>query len=73
MIMQTVVTVPGSVRSVRVASASRPGVVHQVVLTCTCEGFQFNGFCRHLYEAASILTDDSRAQRLRTRQRLGSR
>lgn len=73
MIAQTIVAVPGSVRSVRVASASRPGVVHQVVLTCTCEGFQFGGYCRHLGEASEVLRDDTRAQRLRTRYRLGSR
>ncbi len=73
MITQTVVAVPGAVRSVRVGSASRPGLVHQVVLTCTCEGFQFGGHCRHLTEAAEILRDDTRAQRLRTRARLGCR
>lgn len=71
--MQTVVAVPGSVRSIRVGSASRPGVVHQVVLTCSCEGFQFGGYCRHLEEAAEIAREDARAARLRTRIRLGCR
>jgi hypothetical protein len=68
--MQTVVAVDGSVRSVRVGSSSRPGVVHKVVLSCSCEGFQYVGHCRHLGEAAVVLCEDTRAARLRTRVRL---
>lgn len=69
--VQTVVAVDGAVRSVRIGSASRPGVVHKVVLSCSCEGFQYAGHCYHLGEAALIVRDDSRAARLRTRIRLG--
>lgn len=69
--VKTTVEIDGKVSEVRVASATRPKLTHKVVLSCSCEGFQFNGFCYHLVSAAGVLREDRRAQALRTRARLG--
>jgi hypothetical protein len=69
--LQTVVAVDGDVRIVTVASASRLKLKHKVLLSCTCEGFRYGGYCRHLTEAACIVRTDAVAQRERTKQRLG--
>ena len=68
--VQTTVTVDGPVRTVRMLSASRPDVKHTVLLACSCEGFQFNGYCYHLAEAARTLREDGQVQVSRTRARL---
>ena len=69
--IQTVVSFDGDVRGVRIPSATRRGLVHKVLLACTCEGFQLGGFCYHLNTAADVIHSDVRAQALRTRQRVG--
>jgi hypothetical protein len=70
--VKTLVEVDGKVHQVRIPSASREGLVHKVVLSCTCEGFQLGGgFCYHLTEAAKVLRDDSRFLAIRTRARVG--
>jgi|WetSurSiteA1Bulk_404760.scaffolds.fasta_scaffold315490_2 hypothetical protein len=68
--LKTVVAVDGKVAGVRIPSGSRPGLTHKVLLSCTCEGFQFGGFCYHLAQAASIVREDARAQAARTRARV---
>ena len=68
--VQTTVTFDGSVRTVKMPSASRPDVNHTVLLACSCEGFQFNGYCYHLSDASIVLREDGRNQRTRTRVRL---
>lgn len=68
--VQTTVTFDGSVRTVRLPSASRPDVNHTVLLACSCEGFQFNGYCYHLADAAIVVREDGRAQGARVRARL---
>ena len=70
--IKTLVSVDGKVSGVRIPSATRKNLTHKVILSCTCEGFQFGGFCYHLAEAATILREDARAQALRTRVRMGA-
>lgn len=69
--VQTIVAVPGIVRTITVGSRSRADVTHKVTLSCTCEGFQLGGYCYHLSAAAAVLSDDVRYLRARTRARLG--
>jgi hypothetical protein len=69
--LKTTVEIEGKVTQVRMPSMSRPGVVHKVVLSCTCEGFTFNGYCHHLTEAVIVAREDARYLRARTRIRVG--
>lgn len=69
--IKTLVAVDGKVNTVRIPSATRRGLVHKIVLSCTCEGFQFGGFCYHLGSAAEVMREDARAQAARTRARMG--
>lgn len=69
--LKTMVVIDGKVSQVRIPSATRKNVVHKVVLSCTCEGFQYNGFCYHLQSAGMVLREDSRQQALRNRIRIG--
>ncbi len=67
---KTTLTFDGKTRTVKMPSLSRPGVTHTVLIACSCEGFQFNGYCYHLSEAAVIAREDARAAAQRTKSRL---
>jgi len=55
--VETVFKVAGPVRVARVNSKSRPGKQHKVTVACECEGFRYNGYCRHVALAARDLKD----------------
>ena len=53
----------GPVRAVRVQSATRLKVQHEVVYACSCEGFRYVGYCWHLEAGAVKLRALRRASR----------
>ena len=68
-VLKTIVAIDGRVSSVTVPSQSRADVKHKVTLSCTCEGFQYVGYCYHIKEAADVLKADLTNLRERTKQR----
>ena len=64
-VLETTVKVSGPVRIARVESASEPGTLHRVIVSCDCKGFRFAGHCRHVSLAGVELREGSRAARLR--------
>lgn len=68
-VVKSLIEIDGKASCVTVPSASRPEVKHKVVVSCSCEGFQFVGYCYHIKEAADVLKADLTVLRERTKQR----
>lgn len=56
-VMETTVKVAGPIRVARVESASEPGTLHRVIVSCDCRGFRFAGHCRHVALAGPELRE----------------
>jgi hypothetical protein len=64
-VVETTIKVAGPVRVARVESASEPGTLHRVAVSCDCKGFRFAGHCRHVALAGVELRDSAHAARSR--------
>ena len=64
-VVETTIKVAGPVRVARVESASDPGAMHRVVVSCDCKGFRYAGHCRHVALAHRELRDSAQAARAR--------
>ena len=69
-ILKSLLEVDGKVSQVRVRSHSDASLIHTVLMSCSCDGFQLGGYCYHVPVAHQILREDVIAGKARTRHRL---